>query len=250
MKTHRLIAIIFAAVLILACNFPMFVPSTQAPAGNENSNGGPAPLASATSTFTPIPALSPTATIVPTPVIPEVTPISANVNCRSGPDVGYSAVSYINLGEVAQIAGRNDDSSWWYVRDPHNSGQFCWVAASVVTTSGNLAGLPVIPPPAAVVIKVTVGASVASPVYCGGPNVIEFSGKITTNGATKVTFQWEITGDKSNTTSPESITFKAAGTKSAPDPGAYKADCGNYTITLHVLSPNDISASQNFKVKP
>lgn len=251
MKINKLLAIILAVTFMLACNFPMFAPSTQGPAGNENSNeGGPAPLASATSTFTPIPALSPTATIVPTPTIPEVTPISANVNCRSGPDVGYSAVSYINLGEVAQIAGRNDDSSWWYVRDPHNSGEFCWVSASVVTTSGNLSGLPIIPPPAAIVTKVTVSASVASPVYCGGPNVIEFSGKITTNGATKVTFQWEVTGDKSNTTSPESITFKAAGTKSAPDPGAYKADCGNYTITLHVLSPNDTSASYKFKVKP
>lgn len=253
MKNKRLMLIISATVFLLACNFPLFAPSTQAPGVNENPNGsGPAPLASATSTFTPIPVpiLSPTVTIVPSPSVPQVTPNSSNVNCRSGPDVAYSAISSLNVGQFAQIAGRNDDSSWWYVVDPFNPAGFCWVAASVVTTSGNLSNLPLIPPPAAIVTKVTVGASVASPVYCGGPNVIEFSGKITTNGATKVTFQWEVTGDKSNTTSPENINFKVAGTKSAPDPGVYKADCGNYTITLHVLSPNDISASYKFKVKP
>ncbi|HEX2697702.1 MAG TPA: hypothetical protein VHM28_08330, partial [Anaerolineales bacterium] len=153
MKTQRLIIAVLATMFMLACNLPLFVPATQAPAT----------LASATSTFTPLPALpvfTSTPTLVPTPTIPEVTPVSSNVNCRSGPDVAYSAVSYINLSEVAQIAGRNDDSSWWYVRDPHNSGNFCWVSALVVTTLGNLSGLAVIPPPEAIVIKVTVDASV------------------------------------------------------------------------------------------
>jgi hypothetical protein len=124
------------------------------------------------------------------------------------------------------------------------------VAASVVTTAGNLAGIPVIAPPAAIVTGVTVDADVASPVFCGGPNVIDFSGKITTNGPTKVSFEWELTGDKSFTTSPETINFKAAGSKDAPDPGAYKTDCGHFTIILHVLSPNDVSASKKFKVEP
>lgn len=250
MKTHRLLLIIFAVTFMLACNFPLLASGAESPAPNAT---GPASLDTPTSllpTFTPTAGIASTATIVPSPTVPQVTPISSNVNCRSGPDVAYSAVSYVNFGQFAQIAGRNDDTSWWYVVDPFNSGSFCWVSASVVNTLGNLANIPVIAPPAAVVTKVTVDASVASPVYCGGPNVIEFSGKITTNGSTKVTFQWEITGDKTNTTSPENINFKAAGTKSAPDPGAYKADCGNYTITLHVLSPNDISASKSFKVKP
>jgi hypothetical protein len=124
------------------------------------------------------------------------------------------------------------------------------VAASVVTTAGNLAGILVMAPPAAIVTGVTVDADVASPVFCGGPNVIEFSGKITTNGPTKVSFQWELTGDKSFTTSPETMNFKAAGSKDAPDPGAYKTDCGHFTIFLHVLSPNDVSSSKKFKVEP
>jgi len=151
---------------------------------------------------------------------------------------------------VAQIVGRTDDSSWWYVRDPYSLGSFCWVSASVVTTAGNLAGIPVVAPPAAIVTSVTVNADIASPVMCGGPNAVNFNGNITANGPAKVSVQWELTGDKSFTTTPVTVNFKAAGTKAAPDNGTYTTDCGHFTITLHVLSPNDVSASKNFKVEP
>ena len=252
MRNFKLVALMAAMGLILACNFPMLSPTTQ-PSSPTPTSAGVAPLDTPTTlppTFTAVPSITPTATIVPTPSVPQVSPVTAAVNCRSGPDVSYPAASSVALGQVAQIVGRNDDLSWWYVRDPYNTSSFCWVSAAVVSTAGNLAGLPVIAPPAAVVTKVTANADVASPVVCGGPNVISFSGQVTTNGATKVQVQWEITGDKNNTTPSQTMNFKGAGTKSAPDPGAYTADCGHYTITLHVTSPNDISASKNFSVEP
>jgi len=118
---------------------------------------------------------------------------------------------------------------------------------SVTNAAGNLALIPVVAEPEASVTKVTVSASVAFSA-CGGPNPVGFSGTITTNGPTTVTFRWEVTGDKENTTSPETIKFKEAGTKSAPDPGAYTADCGTYFITLHVLSPNDKAATKKFTI--
>ncbi len=247
---HRMLLLLFAGVLVFACNFPTAAPELLSPAPATESGAPQEPISDVQPTFTPLPTLTPTATIIPTPSAPQVTPISAAVNCRSGPDVNYDAISAVSLGQTAQITGRNEDSSWWYVRDPNNPSNFCWVSASVVTTAGNLSGIPLVALPAAIVTKVTVDASVASPVYCGGPNTIMFSGMITTNGPTKVEYQWEIRGDKSNTTAPETINFKSANTKDAPDPGAYTADCGNYSITLHVLSPNDMSAKQNFKVEP
>jgi hypothetical protein len=247
---RRFLFMFFATTLILACNFPLFAPVTQAPGGNE-AGGNPAPSDTATATslptFTPLPSIPSTPTTIPTPTIPQVTPISVGVYCRSGPDVGYDAVSSIVVGQVAEIVGRNDDRTWWYVRDPNDSSNYCWVSASVVTASGNLSGLAIIPAPAGVVTKVTVNAAVSFS-SCGGPNVIEFSGKITTNGPVTVEYQWEVRGDKTNTTSPEELTFSKANTKDVPDPGAYKADCGDYSITLHVLSPNDISAKKNFSV--
>jgi hypothetical protein len=94
-----------------------------------------------------------------------------------------------------------------------------------------------------------VDVTLPSTVTCGGPNPVTFSGTIRTNGAVEVKFQWEITGDKTNTTSPETLSFTDAVTRDVPDPGARNVDCGKYKITLHVIGPNDISASKNFKVQ-
>jgi hypothetical protein len=250
MKTRHLPMLLIAMLFVLACNFPLFTVATQAPpnpAGGVPTNTSTStPIGAPPATLTPIP---PSPTIVPTPSVPQVTPISSAVNCRLGPDVAYDVVSTLGLGQVAQIAGRNADSSWWYIQDPANPSGFCWVAASVVTTAGNLAGLPIIAPPSGIVTKVTVDVSFSF-VACHGPNPYSFSGTITTNGPAKVTFDWEVRGDKSNTTSPQTLTFKTAGTKNAPDPGSDHADCGNYSIRLHALSPNDISATKKWKIGP
>lgn len=245
MYPRRILSWLILAGLMLACNFPLFAPATQ--------TSQPTPISTNAILDTPtslLPTFTAVPTIPPTPTVPEATPISVAVNCRLGPDVAYAATGYLGVGETTQIAGRNDDSSWWYVHDLHNAGAFCWVSANVVTTAGNLSGLPVIAPPAAIVTKVTVDASVGSPVFCGGPNTVDFSGTITTNGPAKVEYQWEIRGDANNTTSPETLNFKSADKKDVPGPGAYTADCGNYSITLHILNPNDTSAKKNFKIEP
>jgi hypothetical protein len=241
MKTRRKLLVVLAASVVLACSCPLTSQTTPlSPVG--------APTAAPPDTAAP--TSLPTAIISPTPDVPQVTPISVSVNCRSGPDTAYSSIGVLKLGQTAQIAGRNDDSSWWYIRDPGNPGKFCWVAASVVTTAGSLAALPIIPPSVAIVTQVTVDISLLSPVSCGGPNPMDFSGTIATNGAAKVKYQWEVGGDQSNTTSPETLDFSRAEIKDVQGPGAYKADCGKYTITLHVLSPNDVSASKKLKIAP
>ncbi len=245
MRMRRRLLLPVVVALLLACSFPTALqtqPPSAVPVLNTATPGTPA------STETPAATLTPTP--IPTPSVPQVTPNSVNVNCRSGPDVAYDATSVLMLGQTAQIAGRNDDSSWWYINDPANAGQFCWVAASVVTTAGNLSGLPIIAPPASIVTEVTVGVSVTTTVFCHGPNPVEFSGSITTNGAAKVSYQWEVGGDTSHTTSPETLKFSSADTKDVSGPGALSVDCGNYSITLHVLSPNDTSATKKFKVQP
>ncbi len=243
MRKHRTILLLACAMLIMACSVPFFAPS-----------GTPTPTASLpTSTFTPTlpptPTFTPVPTLSPTPSTPQLTPNSPMVNCRTGPNVAYPSLDTINSGQTAVIAGKDNNSTWWYVYDPNKANQFCWVSASVANTSGNLDNLPVIPALAVIVTNVTVSASVSFSM-CGGPNPVTFSGTITTNGAAKVSFQWEIRGDKSNTTSPQTITFKMAGTKNSPYPGTYSADCGHYSISLNVLSPNDISAKENFKIGP
>ncbi len=80
------------------------------------------------------PVTTPAATLTPTPCIPLVT-ATANANVRSGPDTAYNVVGYLELGKTAEVAGRNDANTWWYIKYADVAGGYAWVAASVVTTS-------------------------------------------------------------------------------------------------------------------
>ncbi|HTP02139.1 MAG TPA: hypothetical protein VMJ64_12265 [Anaerolineales bacterium] len=248
MRYARTFLLLAAAALLFACNFPLFMPAvTPTTEPTATSTDTAIPQALPTFTAAPLPATA-TATVFATPTMPQVTPISANVNCRSGPDVAYDAVSVLISGTSTQVSGRNDDSSWWYVHDPSNPGAFCWISAGVVTFAGPQGGIPVVVGPAPIANQVTVDVALPSTITCGGPNPVTFSGTISTNGKADVKYQWEITGDKSNTTAPETLSFDEAGTKDVPDPGAYNVDCGNYKVTLHVIGPNNLSASKDFRV--
>ncbi len=248
MRKRRIAGLLLLAGLLMACNFPLFLPpTTPTPEATAvvptDTPAFTVPTATATE-----PLVTAVPTIAPTPNVPMVTPNSVSVNCRSGPDVAYDAVSALMAGKSTEVTGRLEDSSWWYVQDPQNSGAFCWISANVVTLSGPTGGIPVVAPPPPIANKVTVDVALPPTVACGGPNAVTFSGTISTNGATTVTYQWEITGDRTNTTPPQTLTFSDASTQNAVDPGALTLDCGNYKVTLHVTSPNNISASKNFKL--
>ncbi len=257
MRNRRFIGLLLVMGLLLACNLPGVAtdtaPTLVVPGGEEETT---TPIATAVATAAgqlPITGVllvtaTPVPVIVPTPTVPMVTPNAVNVNCRSGPDMAYDSVSVLPFGSSTTVAGRNADSSWWYVHDPNNPTGFCWISADVVSLLGPTAGIPIQAPPAAIANQVTVAVTAPSIVGCGGPNPLSFSGTISTNGATTVQYQWEITGSQTNTTTPQSLVFTGAGTQNVPNPGAYNVDCGNYTVTLHVVSPNDLSASKTFTV--
>jgi hypothetical protein len=244
------------ALAVLACTLPSpdqaqqraglvltTLATTEAGSPSQTSPPPTLPLATA------LPSNTPPPTLTSTPSVPIALPKDQPVNCRYGPDVGWEATSGLTLGTAAEIAGKNSQNTWWYVKDPLNAGQFCWVSMSVTDSAGNLASVPTVAGPVASVSRVTVNADVAF-TACGGPNVIAFSGLITTTGPTTVEYRWEVRGDKENTTPPETLVFESFGARQAQDPGAYTADCGDYSITLHVLSPNDISAEDEFSVEP
>jgi len=94
-------------------------------------------------------------------------------------------------------------------------------------------------------------AIIATPgeAHCGGPNPVDVSGTISTNGAATVTFHWEMRGDRINTTSDESIVFSGAGTQTIRE-GAYSVDCGNYSARLVITSPNDFAAITYYSIFP
>jgi hypothetical protein len=104
-------------------------------------------------TSTLIPSQTQTATVTPTlAVITTVTPllpqigVSVPTNCREGPGTVYSIVGYLLVGEAVQIYAREPSGTWWYIRNPDQDSEFCWVSGKYATTSGQTAYLPIYTP--------------------------------------------------------------------------------------------------------
>ncbi len=278
MKTRSILGLLVLVGAMVACSVPGFdagtpvvptliVPNTGADTtatvvmvpvipvtgGEETATAIPTGVATAVGAApapgVPVVQVPTTAPIIPpTPSVPMVTPNAVDVNCRSGPDLAYSSVSILPYGSATSVAGRTADSSWWYVDDPNNPSGHCWIAASVVTFLGPSAGIPLAALPAAIANLVTVAVTTPPTVVCGSPNPVGLTGTISTNGAATVQFQWEITGNQTITTTPQTITFTGAGTQNVAGPLPVSVDCGSYSVALHVTSPNDLSASKAFTV--
>jgi len=238
---RRLFSMLAVIIVILACDVSSLAPL-------------PAPVIEPTPlptfiipTETPLPTMTPLPSATSTPNAPVAFPKELGANCRFGPGEEWEIISALPAGTIVEIAGRVSETTWWYVHDPLHPDQFCWVAASVVDTSGNLTIVPILRLPEAFVTDVNVEANVNFNA-CGGPNPITFNGSITTNGPATVTYHWEVGGDKQNITADETIPFTEAGTKTLTT-DTFKVDCGNYFISLIVSSPNEKLARQDFSVQ-
>ncbi len=99
-----------------------------------------------TPTLTPTETLTPTPLFTATPIIPQIS-VSVATNCRVGPGKIYDRVGALLVGEVAEVAGRNSDGTYWYIRNPDSNGGFCWLWGQYATLSGNIGALPMFTPP-------------------------------------------------------------------------------------------------------
>ena len=149
MKSKTILSAVFLMAGMLACNLPAGAPQLEVVPTNTTQ-----PLFTDTPTQTVLPTETSLPTLTPTPTIPIAWPSDKGVNCRYGPSTDWVSVGSLLVGQTAEIQGRNDDSSWWYVTNP-DSGH-CWVAASVTNTAGNLSNLPIIAPPQAEVTSVKI----------------------------------------------------------------------------------------------
>jgi len=105
---------------------------------------------------TPTPAIPPTQIPPPATAIPTVDPTprvtisppgnGATGNVRQGDSTFYNIITSVPSGTTARILGISNRGSGWYQIQLDN-GQIGWVAPSIVTTSGDLTGLPRIQPP-------------------------------------------------------------------------------------------------------
>lgn len=240
--------IVFVVLGLVSCNFPVNgTTPTPLPTLELDTPTSSSP----TPTLVPIETLlaMPTATYAPTSTssVAIASPINQPVNCRYGPSVAYSVVGGLDLGRQAEIVGRSADSEWWYVRNPTNPSTYCWLAASVTDTIGDVQGLPVIEAPIATVTSINVEVNpVTMSVPCSSfPQYVTASAEILTNGPTNIAWRWEVsTGD---TIERESLLFLEGGSQTTQV--YYRVNsAGNYWIQVHVLSPNDTTGRAYFKV--
>ncbi len=112
------------------------------------------PSITLTPLFTYTPSLSPTPTFTLTPEFPTVS-VSVQTNCRFGPGSAYNVLGIMNVGETAQVVGRNASSDYWIIKLSSNPSITCWLWGKYATLVGNTTGLPVATPPSTPTPKYT-----------------------------------------------------------------------------------------------
>ncbi len=126
----------------------MAVASTQTTEAGVPITGGesPTPTPTEAATETPTEALSPTPAFTPTSAAIQIS-VSVATNCRTGPGIAYPRVGGLLVGQVAQVIGRNADSTFWVIQDPNRPSQTCWVWGQFAVVTGNTGSVPVFTPP-------------------------------------------------------------------------------------------------------
>jgi hypothetical protein len=221
--------------------------------GMETDTPVPAPVtktpltALPTPTETPAPTLTPAPTAAPVQGPGMVSADDEDAICRFGPGEEWSIDGKLPVGTSVPIAGRNKDSSWWYVKGLGYKERPCWVSAEETRSEGDLDDIPIQPTPAAIVsvVKVSVEPWKATIACDDFPYAFKVKFTISTSGPVTVTFQRSRNGDKD---SAETIVFKTFGTKTYND--EYQVDeVGEYRYRVEVSSPNKISAEDKGKME-
>jgi len=201
----------------------------------------PAPTATVTNTFTPVP------TPTNTPVILDLTVTKELVNCRSGPGVVFELINELSEGQTARVVGRDESSTWWYIRDPGNPGGFCWLSADVTELTGDGKQLPIAQSFVANVINLDL---IVEPnrmvVNCFQfPQTFFFKAEVTADGPVIAQWQWESNIDGIIETG--SLAFEQAGTKVINQ--YFQVNAANdYWMKLSILSPTPLTEQVDFRV--
>jgi len=66
-----------------------------------------------------------------------------NLNLRSGPGTNYKRVTQLEIGEMLDVIGRNDASTWFQVKRQNNA-QDGWVSAQYIQQNGDCLKAPII----------------------------------------------------------------------------------------------------------
>jgi uncharacterized protein YraI len=100
------------------------------------------PTSTLDKTATPTPSETSTATESPTPATP-VAEAVREIPVRFGPNSSYPVATSIPTGNQLPITGISEDGNWYQVMLPDGSKGWVTAASALVTTYGNVGGVPV-----------------------------------------------------------------------------------------------------------
>lgn len=98
-----------------------------------------------TNTATAEPTSTPEPTMTPTKEIVKVT-FPQNTNCRRGASTTQAVEAAFPAGAEAVVLGRNKTNDFYYVQNPVDPNDGCWVWSQLTALTGDLETLPVFTP--------------------------------------------------------------------------------------------------------
>jgi hypothetical protein len=250
MRNRFRIAVIVAILGVSSCNLPASQTtetpaSTLTPLLDTPTSSSPTPTS--VPVGTPINLELPTPTLTSTPRVSLASPKEQPVNCRFGPATSYAVIGALILGRQAEMIGRNQDSTWWYVRNPSDPSTSCWLSAEFVVTVGDVQALPVVNPPDIMVtgINVSIEPSVINVACDALPQTAIITARITASGPSTVHWHW---ASSAGVVSPDKqILFEVGDTKTVQD--YYQVNrVGDYIIDVQTTQPNIVTGQASLKV--
>ncbi len=195
-------------------------------------------------TNTVAPSNTPFPVITLTPTVPMIH-ATANTNCRLGPSSIYDVVGFLMVGDYVKVFGRNSNSSWWYIQNPDNLANNCWVWNQSTIVEGNLSIIPVVTPIATVtpsLAVITVSSNAAPKIYTGScPVNIVLTGKVKVSLPVTITYNWA-----ANFSYPfvaQDFTFDVAGSETFTQTITISSTTAGY-VRFRVYSPYEVKADR------
>jgi hypothetical protein len=127
--------------------------STQPSADGQEGDDAPEDTAAPSPpTDTPSPeptdtaTVPPTSTYTPTPDAVGVH-VTGNTYCRTGPGDIYESRGILNTDQDSELIAKDPTGSFWYIVNPDQPGENCWIWGNYATPEGPTDQLPVFTPP-------------------------------------------------------------------------------------------------------
>jgi len=134
-----------AQVLQPTASAPGLTPTeARTPTPPPTAGASPSPMASPTTTPTSMP------TATPTSAMPLAVVTADRLNVRTGPGTAYPRIGQLEKGTQVEIAGRNEEATWWEIAFEGAEGERAWIASEYTTaniTADEVPTVAVSPPP-------------------------------------------------------------------------------------------------------